>query len=314
MAHNIAQKTRILLYSTSNGRAARSRNSAIIHAMFHLKGLRFDFPLVKRLGVIEDRSTHRIDWNVHAGCEVHYVFKGGLTWEFNGHPKPISVPGGAFLVMPPRMRHRAAGETGTPSERLGIIYEPVSSDTSRGTTFAISDLRRIFKRFNSAACSVRPTPPRLGRLLKELREAIETFDIKSDDTRLYLKILNEHLLYETYRALSESEVLPRDGNVIPQIRNWISLHLAEDFTTEDLVRRSGYGRSRFFDLFLAETGMTPGDYVVRARVDRACRLLADKSEDKILDIALKCGFKSAVNFSIAFRRHVGKSPSEFRSS
>ena len=282
--------------------------------MKHLKGVRFGFPAVKRLGVIDDRSTHLVRWNSHSGCEIHYVLKGSFAWEFKDREGSVTVPGGSLVVVPPHMKHRAAGETGTPSMRIGIICEPPSAEAAAGTAFSADDLKRTFSRLKKRALTIRDISAQLARILKSVRDEVGAFSPEDSDGRLRLKILCEMLLIETARALETDDVLSRDGDVIPRIREWICAHLTDEITTSDLIRRSGYGRSRFFSLFLAETGMTPNDYVVRERVKLAKRLIRERKDATLIDIARRCGFKSVPVFSSTFRRHIGKSPSEFRSA
>lgn len=88
-----------------------------------------------------------------------------------------------------------------------------------------------------------------------------------------------------------------------------------EITVPRLVKLSGYGRSRFFSLFVTDTGMTPNDYLVRIRIEKAKKALSQPShEGSMLDLAVSCGFNSAAVFASTFRKHVGVSPREFRAA
>lgn len=282
--------------------------------MKHLKGFRFDCGFVQRISHIEDKTSHRITWNVHDGCEVHYVLKGNNTWETAADKSRVNVAGGSFIVIPPKVQHRAADALGSPSERIGIIYN--NRRAAKDGRFALNrrDLNRIFSRLNSHGFVPRPIPPELKHTLRDIRKALVKFDPNESDSLLRLRLLNEQLIFQTYETLGCDTIFDRKDNVIDAVCKWIVGHLSERISIEAIVNRSGYSRSRLFDLFLAETGMTPKDYVVRARLDAARSMLKNKRNKatSISKIARNCGFMSAVNFSIAFRRHYGKSPSEFR--
>jgi AraC-like DNA-binding protein len=58
-------------------------------------------------------------------------------------------------------------------------------------------------------------------------------------------------------------------------------------------------------------GVTPHQYLVRSRLRRAARLLADE-ERRISDIALDAGFGDLSNFVRTFRRAAGVTPSAWR--
>ena len=67
----------------------------------------------------------------------------------------------------------------------------------------------------------------------------------------------------------------------------------------------------FLRVFEHLTGLTPHQYVLRARLrEAALRLLSSKR--KVLDVALDCGFGDLSNFNRAFRAEFGMSPLKYR--
>lgn len=279
----------------------------------HLKGVRFGFPLMKRLGLLKHHETYRVSWNRHPGVEIHYVLKGDIAWELHGELNPLAVSGGYFGIIPASKRHRALDNKGTPAVRLGAILEKPLSEHAKGTPFSPDDLKRIFRRFRENGGCVRRFSPRLSATVHDLANALTLEAAQDPDGQLRLRTLTAALIHETYVTLGEPEALAEGHDVVPKIRKWIDAHCAEKITTDRLVKLSGYGRSRFFALFIADTGMTPNDYLIRARIELAKRKLARKTLDgSMLDLAVACGFNSASVFSTTFRKHVGMSPREFR--
>ena len=53
------------------------------------------------------------------------------------------------------------------------------------------------------------------------------------------------------------------------------------------------------------------DFINARRVTEACRRLDENSHDKLLGLAMDCGFNSKSSFNRAFRKFTGKSPSEY---
>jgi len=277
-----------------------------------IKGYRFGLPLVKRVGLHKDKKTHRVLWHAHPGVECHFVIKGRFVWELKGNPQPCIVPGGTFIVLPQKVLHRALNEDGTPSERLAIIYERPTRQTTSGSSYDVQTANYLFNRLLTVTATPRPISRTLGFLLRQLITAMESFDPISRDARLKMMILHEHILLETIQSLHADDSFPRDGPVIPKICTWIHEHLSENIDTNSLIKLSGYSRSRFFDLFLNETGLTPRDYLLRTRIEHACKLLVETPNAPVGKIASLCGFNSASHFAIAFRKNVGKSPRDFR--
>ena len=67
----------------------------------------------------------------------------------------------------------------------------------------------------------------------------------------------------------------------------------------------------FLRVFARVLGVPPHQYLVRARLRRAARLLAD-GERSITDVALDVGFADLSNFVRTFHRAAGVSPGHFR--
>jgi AraC-like DNA-binding protein len=67
----------------------------------------------------------------------------------------------------------------------------------------------------------------------------------------------------------------------------------------------------FLRVFQQTIGLTPHQYVLRTRLREAARRLLSEP-DKILDIAMDCGFGDVSNFNHAFRAEFQVSPRQFR--
>ncbi|HEY8949424.1 MAG TPA: AraC family transcriptional regulator [Rhizomicrobium sp.] len=92
---------------------------------------------------------------------------------------------------------------------------------------------------------------------------------------------------------------------------WIEAHSTEEIDLGRVARRAGLSAFHFLRVFANVLGVTPHQYLVRARLKHAAQLLADE-ERAITDIALDVGFADLSNFVRSFRRAAGASPREFR--
>ena len=84
-------------------------------------------------------------------------------------------------------------------------------------------------------------------------------------------------------------------------------------TLGSLARAAGLSPYHFLRTFERLTGITPHQYVRRARLREAATRLANDS-DKVVDIALECGFGDVSNFNRAFRMEFGLTPRAFRAA
>jgi AraC family transcriptional regulator len=99
------------------------------------------------------------------------------------------------------------------------------------------------------------------------------------------------------------------GNMLDRIKS----EPTADFDLSSLAAETGYSRRHFLRTFRASTGLSPYQYILRLRLERA-RQLMQKRPLTLLDIALESGFKSNAHLSNAFREHFGISPSKYRRS
>ncbi|MDR1280936.1 MAG: helix-turn-helix transcriptional regulator [Opitutaceae bacterium] len=95
-----------------------------------------------------------------------------------------------------------------------------------------------------------------------------------------------------------------------------AMSLLRDNTTpfrsvHDLARAVGCSDSRFHRLTRRILQKTPYQIVLDVRMQRACDLLAH-TPFKLEQIAMATGYADAFSFSSAFKRHTGKSPSDYR--
>lgn len=92
---------------------------------------------------------------------------------------------------------------------------------------------------------------------------------------------------------------------------WIDAHAHEPIDLESAAREVGLSSFHFLRLFANVLGVTPHQYLVRSRLRRAARLLADDTR-AITDIAFDVGFGDVSNFVRTFHRAAGVSPRTFR--
>ena len=83
------------------------------------------------------------------------------------------------------------------------------------------------------------------------------------------------------------------------------------FTLDKMAQDAGVSPYHFLRTFERLTGVTPHQYVLRARLREAALQLVSRA-DTILDIALQCGFGDVSNFNRAFRAEFGLSPRAYR--
>lgn len=95
-------------------------------------------------------------------------------------------------------------------------------------------------------------------------------------------------------------------------KTYIMSHLAEPMSLEGVASEVNVSPFHFCKIFKRATGMTFTDFVNRARVEKAKRMLM-KPQARITEVAYDAGFQSLSHFNRSFRRIASESPTEFRS-
>jgi AraC family transcriptional activator FtrA len=102
-----------------------------------------------------------------------------------------------------------------------------------------------------------------------------------------------------------------DSNLFAEAVEWLQEHLGEPVTVEDLAARSAMSPRTFARRFVASTGTTPYQWLLRERVRFAQRLL--ETTDLPIDaVAANSGFGSPGAMRKYFQRTVHTSPHAYR--
>ncbi|MEU6322094.1 GlxA family transcriptional regulator [Streptomyces sp. NPDC047009] len=96
-----------------------------------------------------------------------------------------------------------------------------------------------------------------------------------------------------------------------EVQQWITEHPGDDLCVDTLATRARLSPRHFARAFQAETGMTPGRYVDRVRLEHARRLLEDTA-DGIEQISRASGYGTPEAMRRAFVKALGAAPAEYR--
>jgi len=293
----------------------RFQNKRVPHVWYtgamEILGRDFGFPLVAKLAILRHHETYRIPWHRHDTPELQYVLSGALTYEFRrGTPKTLT--GGCLFVVPAGVEHRAVDDAGAPSTRLGLQFNPPTPSRAGHTPFTPAELADAFATFSAHSSTPQRWTDEGGRAARGLFRTLESSSSLTPDVCLRLRHLVNAILIETVSAFNGPATLA-GGDVVVKVMDWIRDHCTEPLRISDLVRISGYSRTRLFALFAAEAGLSPNDFLLRCRVERAKGLLRTGSAP-LTQVALDCGFSSSSYFSTVFRKYVGCTPRDWRTT
>ncbi len=233
---------------------------------------------------------------VHRGYSVSYVRKGSFGYRTRG--KSFELVAGSVLVGRPGDEymcthdHHACGD-----ECLAFHLDAEAAEAIGG---------------NDAVWQTGGLPPLpqmmvLGELAQAAAEG--SSDIGLDE----LGLLFPARFVEVASGRTHHAVVARarDRRRAVEAALWLDAHSHEEIDLDRIAREAGLSPFHFLRLFAKVLGVTPHQYLVRSRLRRAARSLADDARP-ITDVALDVGFADLSNFVRTFHRAAGVSPGAFR--
>ncbi|MFI6150668.1 GlxA family transcriptional regulator [Streptomyces sp. NPDC051109] len=112
--------------------------------------------------------------------------------------------------------------------------------------------------------------------------------------------------------VSPSAIIPSDGNLEEAIR-WMEANLQHPLTLTQIAGHASLGPRTLTRRFRTETGLSPLQYLLRARIQLAQRLL-ERTDDPIERIAARTGLGTPANLRHHFHRYTGTTPGIYRNA
>jgi AraC-like DNA-binding protein len=276
----------------------------------YVYGHQIGLPMLIHVSRVRSHTASRVTWHSHEGFELLFLLDGATTYELAGK-KFVELTGGHFLVLPPRLVHRGLHGMRLPSTICGLAFKAAPVSGWRNSTFTKTDLSRLQNMLAKADRMAHPFGPALRWLVRQIMEETAKFPESANraEAGIALRSLICAALVECMRQLQVPRTEPKQ--FVAAAVAYLREHLAEPVRMDALVQHLGFSRARVFDMFRAQTGLTPNDYLQRLRVEKAQELLG-QTQLSVTDIAMTTGFSSGQYFSTVFSRYTGVSPSAFR--
>lgn len=232
---------------------------------------------------------------LHGEFSVSYVRAGSFGCRVHG--KAFELVAGGVLVGRPGDEYVCTHDHARADECLSFRLSPELVETLGGP----SDVWRTG--------GIPPLPEliMLGELAQAAAEGRS--DVGLDEVGMAFAARFVEVVCGSRRAPPEAAA--RDRRRAVEAALWMDAHSHEAIDLEAAAREAGLSPFHFLRLFAAVLGVTPHQYLIRSRLRRAARLLAD-DERSITDVAFGVGFGDLSGFVRTFRRAAGVSPRGFR--
>ena len=125
---------------------------------------------------------------------------------------------------------------------------------------------------------------------------------------LAVHLLREYCTFKPQLKVYEGGLPNRQ---LLQIVDYIDAHLSQNLGLADLAQLLDMSQFHFSRLFKRSVGISPYQYLLQQRIERAKQLLK-QTDRPITDLALLCGFNSHSHLSKQFRQTTGVTPRAYR--
>lgn len=250
----------------------------------------------------EARYLRKTEEHKHEGYLLFLPLQTDKNLKIAG--KVESIPAGDLAVVPPDIEHSVLQVKGSPA----YLALHMNKDLLEGeyAFYEMSD--GLLEEFSVLSGDHDELLNLAYRFMTEIRNDLPGKDsVKS--------ALTLQMVHAVIRKLSHLEVNPdslsSDHLGLRRALIFLEANLQNRLSVEQLAREANMSESTLTRWFKRELDATPADYLLRARLLKAERLLRN-SKQAVSDIAFSCGFGSVAYFSTRFKRQYGCTPSVFR--
>ena len=114
------------------------------------------------------------------------------------------------------------------------------------------------------------------------------------------------------KGTEKTPLRQKDIKRVAEICEILDDDLSRAHTISDLAKALSWNETQLMRVFRQAVGTTVHNYLHRARMEKACELLAN-TEMTITQIAMNVGYEYSSNFTTAFRKYFGVTPKQVRS-
>lgn len=111
-------------------------------------------------------------------------------------------------------------------------------------------------------------------------------------------------------ARNDTEGMEMD-RITPFIKEYVAAHYSRPIGLSDVQKELNFSLTHLSVTFKRDTGMSFRDYLIKIRMERACRLLR-LSEKTVGEISEAVGYSDPAFFYKSFQKALGQTPKEYR--
>lgn len=246
-------------------------------------------------------AHHNFNWNswrILQEYQVIYITNGQGIFESDSYQQTI-VKAGTIIVLFPNERHRYKPDsrTGWDEYWVGIKGDIIDNLVTSG--YLRPDNPCLYIGFNDSIFNI------YNSIIEKTREERSGYQPLVSGAVL-------HLIGACYAAVKQSTAENKEAeNIINRARLLFRSNISNAYSPEQAAQELNVGYSWFRKLFKNYTGLSPGQYYLQLKIEKAKDLLSN-SNVPVKEISIVLNFESGFYFSRIFKEKTGLRPTEYR--
>jgi len=168
----------------------------------------------------------------------------------------------------------------------------------------------MYELYQSRSLAMKEEPVRADlSFMNLIQQYIDEYDKKESGYLLVLKQLSITIAVALLRMLIVQQ--EKGKGDIHKILDYMKENLECDFSLDQISNHFKMSKSSVIRKFKESMGITPYDFFLELKMGRALELL-NEPKNRVIDVALQCGFTNHSHFSSVFKKATGLTPTEYR--
>lgn len=256
---------------------------------------------IRKIGFFPHVKYHHIQKDI--GCDyamLIYCTKGKGWYKILG--KEYVVNQNQYIIIPPGIPYSFGADEMDPWTIYWLHFQGKLQDqffpsSPHPVTIAANEHSRLQERLS---------------LFEELYSSFSMGYIKEymiySSMCLY-QFLASFAYIEQYRHIATPS--QKTDSFSAQVIHYMNEYIYQKLTLKQLAGYFKYSTSHFSMLFQKETGVSPMEYFIHLKIQKACESI-ELTSLKLNEISFKLGFEEPAYFSRIFTKIMGMSPTEYR--
>ncbi len=226
---------------------------------------------------------------------------------------------GDIFVIPPNIPH--GYKDGDGLKIINILFNPKMLETSAINIQQLKGFQSLFRfeykyrdkwDFNTHLHINASDLHKISNLSHDMMKIYDKKSLSSEDNIITLGLFFQimGLILQLYSKIEHPEI--KELSSIAEVFNYMENNFEKNITLTKLAKLAIMTERTLTRHFLKMTGMSPIDYLLHLRIEKACEMLHNKKKYNITEIAFRIGFNDSNYFSRLFKKKIGISPSQYK--